>query len=183
MGALVTATGVLSVIALVFLGVRADPAPGGLAPTATASAAPEASDVAELGTQPVGVLSAKPKASPTPTSPVAPPSASPSRTPERVTVLVAVYREETRWTGGYSGTVTITNRGTATIAGWRLVLTVPAGHDVWDVSGAVADTRGRTVTLTPESWTSKINAGKSVSVRLTVRGGSGAPSVTEVTAG
>ncbi|WP_412541767.1 cellulose binding domain-containing protein [Longispora sp. K20-0274] len=182
LGALVTATGVLSVIALVFLGVRADPAPATATPTA--SAGPAASDVAALGSEPIGALSARPKATPTPTPPAAPtPSASPSRSPEGASALVAVYKEETRWSGGYSGTVTITNRGSATVTGWRLVLTVPAGHDVWDVSGAEADTRGRTVTLTPESWTAKINTGRSVSVRLTVRGGAGAPSVTEVTAG
>ncbi|MGY0230993.1 cellulose binding domain-containing protein [Longispora urticae] len=183
MGALVTAAGVLSVIAVVTLGMRADPAPFVSGPTATDG--PPASEVAALGPQPVGALSPRPSASASPTrSPsAAPTSAKPSPTPESVSVLVAGFREETRWSGGYSGTVTITNRSTATVTGWRLVLTLPAGHELRDVSGAEEDTRGRTVTLTPESWTERIAAGKSVSLRLTLRGGSGVPSVTEVTVG
>lgn len=69
------------------------------------------------------------------------------------------------WTGGLVANLTISNTGTATVNGWTLIFTLPAGQTItgggWGVSGIRQD--GQVVTMTSASWDAVINPGASVS--------------------
>ncbi|MEV6637241.1 cellulose binding domain-containing protein [Actinoplanes sp. NPDC051470] len=72
---------------------------------------------------------------------------------------------------GYHMVVTVTNPGAATRNGWTLVVTLPRKSlSVGGVSGASADQDGAAWTFTPDDSTSRIPAGKSVSIAFDVRG-------------
>ena len=57
------------------------------------------------------------------------------------------YRVVDEWNGGFSTAVTVTNTGDAAINGWALTWTFPNGQSALDVRGAVASSRGDTVTV------------------------------------
>jgi len=116
--------------------------------------------------------------------------------------LEAGYQTVSSWGTGYTGQYTITDAGTAAVAGWTLAFRLPAGTSIsslWD--GAYTDDGGQ-VTVTSDSWDATIQPGGSVSVGFVTSsagqagqptgclingdscqaGGSAAPSATPTTA-
>jgi hypothetical protein len=102
-------------------------------------------------------------ASPKPTSP------APS-TPVRPDFAVS-YHESHHLLGGFTGTFTITNQGSATLSGWTLAAVFP-GDGFSSASGANASSSGDTIT-----WTSPpdISPGASLQVSFDGYGSSSSP--------
>jgi hypothetical protein len=78
--------------------------------------------------------------------------------------LAASYQAGAGWGSGYDGQYTITNAGTAAVAGWTLAFTLPAGtglSSLWD--GAYTDDGGQ-VTVTNDSWDATIQPGATATV-------------------
>ncbi|MFG1603833.1 cellulose binding domain-containing protein [Actinoplanes sp. NPDC049265] len=72
---------------------------------------------------------------------------------------------------GYRVTATVTNPGSKARDGWHLVVTLPRPTlAVAAVSGATASQSGSTWTFTPDKTTSRVPAGKSVTIGFDVRG-------------
>jgi len=68
------------------------------------------------------------------------------------------------WPGGYQGSVTYRNSGTAAVNGWTLKWTMPSGHTLGSLWGGTATTSGSTVTVTSLDWNKQVPAGGSISV-------------------
>jgi hypothetical protein len=85
---------------------------------------------------------------------------------------------------GYRVTATVTNPGARAHQGWQLVITLPRQTlVVAAVSGATATQSGSTWTFTPDDTTSRVPAGKSVTIAFDVRGATllnGAPTSCQI---
>ncbi|KUP96720.1 glycoside hydrolase family 9 protein [Thermobifida cellulosilytica] len=68
------------------------------------------------------------------------------------------------WTGGFTGTVRITNTGTSTLSSWRLAFSFPAGQQITHGWNATWNQSGADVTVTPMSWNSSLAPGATVEV-------------------
>lgn len=115
--------------------------------------------------------SSPPSASASPSSPPSPsasppPSAPPSPSvspPPTGTGCSAIGTVQTQWATGYViQPVAVTNNGTATINGWTLTFTLPAGHTVTGSWNATVTTSGQTVTARNVSFNGTIPPGGSV---------------------
>jgi hypothetical protein len=124
-----------------------------------------------------------PPASPTSTAPPSPGATFPlpgGKVPGRSSSseagappLTASYQTSSLLVGllGYRVTATVTNPGPKTRDGWVFVMALPRPTlTVAAVSGATATQSGSTWTFTPDKTTSRIPAGKSVTVAFDVRG-------------
>ncbi|MFL6121719.1 cellulose binding domain-containing protein [Actinophytocola sp.] len=88
-----------------------------------------------LGTNGRGILYADRTGSePPPADP--PPTDPPPTNPPPATGACAVTYGVSQWPGGFTGSVTIANTGTAAISGWTLAFTFPAGQRVTSGWGA-----------------------------------------------
>lgn len=86
------------------------------------------------------------------------------------------------WNGGYQAEVTVTNPGTATLSGWRVGWTVPAGETITSVwNGTLAmDGAGSRATVRNAEWNGSIAAGatRSFGLTATATGSAAAPELT-----
>ena len=143
-----------------------------LSPSAgLASTTPEATQVSG---SPAGVASA----TGSPRRPSASPSPARSAThPPAPAGLTAAFRQTLSWNGGYQAKYTITNRGTAGVTGWTVVVTFSGAVDpnYWDAD-AVTGTDNR-ITFTAKSYSATVPAGGSVTFGMVV---SGSPPATPV---
>jgi chitin-binding protein len=73
------------------------------------------------------------------------------------------YSEPTQWSGGFTGNVTITNTGTTTISGWKLLWDYTGGQTVTNGWSAKVSQQGTTVTAENEAWNGIIPPNGSVS--------------------
>jgi Cellulose binding domain len=91
--------------------------------------------------------------------------------------LTAAFRQIQSWNGGYQAEYTITNRGTAAVTGWTVVVTFSGGvnPNYWDAD-AVTGTDNR-ITFTAKSYNATVPAGGSVTFGMVV---SGSPPATPV---
>jgi hypothetical protein len=71
---------------------------------------------------------------------------------------------------GYRGRITVTNTGQTDASTWTVLLTLPDGEKVADVSGALAVQDGNTVTFVPTADTGAVAAGDYVLFTFTVTG-------------
>lgn len=71
---------------------------------------------------------------------------------------------QTQWGSGYViQPATVTNTGTATINGWTVTFTLPAGHSIVGSWNAVLTVSGQTITARNASYNGTLNAGGSTS--------------------
>ncbi len=102
---------------------------------------------------------------PTPT-PV-PPTATPGTTPTPSTTpttsgICKVHYSVNQWSGGFTGSLTITNTGTTALNGWNLTFTFPANQQVTQGWSAIFSQQGANVTVTNASYSASLPAGSSV---------------------
>jgi hypothetical protein len=104
-------------------------------------------------------------------------SASPARPAPSPAGLTAAFRQTQSWNGGYQAEYTISNRGTAAVTGWTVVVTFSGAADpnYWDAD-AVTGT-GNRITFTAKSYNATVPAGGSVTFGMVV---SGSPPATPV---
>jgi hypothetical protein len=109
-----------------------------------------------------------PAGSPSPSKTVASHSATPTKPP--TATLTAQFQQSSSWPNGYQGKYTITNRGTATINGWTVVVTFsgPGTISVWDASATSG--ANHVVTFKAQSYNASIAPGGSVSFGFNVTG-------------
>jgi poly(3-hydroxybutyrate) depolymerase len=107
--------------------------------------------------------STSPSTSPS-TSTSTSPSTSPSGSTTPATGTCAASATVNAWNTGLTENITITNRGSSTITGWRLVFSLPAGQTItggWNASYSPAS---GTVTATNLSYNGTLAAGASTTI-------------------
>lgn len=93
---------------------------------------------------------------PTPTGPTPTPSGPASG-------CAASYRTAGQWPGGFQEEVTVTNPGTAPIAGWTVRFTLPADQRIIQAWGAELTQTGTTVTARNAGWNGALTPGAQTS--------------------
>jgi hypothetical protein len=114
-----------------------------------------------FGQEPTGSITPTPTATPsnTPTSTT---GTTPTNTPVPTTSASVHYAITSSWTGGFTGSITITNTGTTTISGWTLVFTFTAGQTITQGWTGTFSQSGSTVTIVNASFNGTIAPGGSV---------------------
>jgi len=79
------------------------------------------------------------------------------------------------WPGGYQGTVTVTNTGSAALSPWTVQWVMPSGATVASGWNATVTQSGNTVSATAPSWNQTLAAGASVSIGFTANGSADTP--------
>jgi chitin-binding protein len=93
------------------------------------------------------------------------------RTPPRDAVTTcATFTKTSEWDGGYVGQFTVRNPAATAITGWSFSFTLPASTVITGSWSGVLTRTDSTVVVTPESWTSSIPAGGSVTFGFQVTG-------------
>ncbi|MDI6098873.1 cellulose binding domain-containing protein [Actinoplanes sp. NEAU-A12] len=82
----------------------------------------------------------------------------------------AAYRTAGSWNGGFHGEVTVTNSGAATIDGWKVTMTLPAGATVGSLWNGVHTGATGTVTVTDAGYNGTLGAGRSVTFGFVATG-------------
>lgn len=82
--------------------------------------------------------------------------------------LGAAYTKTSDWTGGYTAQYLVTNDTDQTLSGWKLEFDLPEGARLDSLWNGQHTASGQHVSVTPEEWTTKILAGKSVSIGFVV---------------
>ncbi|MDI1462505.1 endo-1,4-beta-xylanase [Catellatospora sp. KI3] len=81
---------------------------------------------------------------------------------------------QTSWGNGYVvDPVTVKNTGTATITGWTVTFTLPAGHTITGSWNGAVTVSGQNVTVKPVGWNATVAPGASVSFGFQVSRPSG----------
>lgn len=120
-----------------------------------------------------GLLSgttASPSPSPSPSSSASPsPSPSPTASPSPsasptvpVAGCTAAYKAVGSWPGGGQGEVTVRNNGSASISGWTVGLTLPAGEKITQLWGGTLAADG--VTVRNAAWNGALAPGATATV-------------------
>jgi cellulase/cellobiase CelA1 len=126
---------------------------------------------------------ASPTTSPTPSrtpSPTASPTTSPTTAPPGPGGCTATYKVIGQWTGGFQGEVTVTNTGTATMAGWVARFTFGNGQQITQSWNAGVTQAGGAVTAKPVTWNANLNPGGSATFGFIAswNGSNSSPAVT-----
>ncbi|MDR7279553.1 glycoside hydrolase family 9 protein [Catenuloplanes atrovinosus] len=87
------------------------------------------------------------------------------------------FRRHGAWPGGFTAQVTVTNRGTAAIGGWRLGWDLPDGQTVDRAWNAQVTQKGTSVTATAYPWNSAIRPGAAVTFGFNGKGTGAAPTL------
>lgn len=114
---------------------------------------------AYLGT-PTTTPTPVPTTTPTPvpsTTPTPVPTTTPTPTPGSSCKIH--YAITSQWTGGFSGSITITNTGTTAINGWSLKFSFPNGQTITQGWNGTFSQSGSAVTITNASYNGSIPAG------------------------
>ncbi|MFF8383260.1 cellulose binding domain-containing protein [Streptomyces kanasensis] len=91
----------------------------------------------------------------------APPGTVPSRAAAPTAGCTVEYTVVNQWSGGFQGSVTVTNRGPA-LDGWRLGFGFPGDQRVTQGWGARWSQSGASVTVVNESWNAALAPGATV---------------------
>ncbi|WP_034593700.1 glycoside hydrolase family 6 protein [Hamadaea tsunoensis] len=120
--------------------------------------------------------SASPSSSPS-ASPSRSPSASPSSSPTAGTGCSVAYHVDNQWNNGFTATVTITNRGSAPIAGWTLKFAFTGNQAISNGWNATVTQSGTQVTAKDAGWngTIAVNGTASFGFQATFSGTNGTP--------
>ncbi|QFZ18055.1 cellulose-binding domain-containing protein [Saccharothrix syringae] len=82
-------------------------------------------------------------------------------TPSQETCAVR-YQVVSQWSGGFTGSVRITNRGTGALTGWTLGWSFPTGQRVTNSWNGRASQSGAAVSVSNEGWNGTVAAGGTV---------------------
>ena len=82
----------------------------------------------------------------------------------------AAFTVTNSWSTGYQATVSVKNDTSATLATWRVELTLPAGTTVVNSWNTTQTSSGSTYTFTPAGWNASIAAGASAEFGMVVNG-------------
>ncbi|WP_395296006.1 cellulose binding domain-containing protein [Kitasatospora hibisci] len=88
--------------------------------------------------------------------------------------LGAVYSRTSSWDSGYTGQYLVTNPDARAIEDWTLSFDLPAGARIDSLWNATFTAEGRHITVKPESWSKRLEPGKSVVVGFVAQGSGGA---------
>src|ERR1035437_10152702 len=123
-----------------------------------------------------------PSATPVRTAtPVVTPSATPVVTPPPsggAKSCSASFHVDNSWTGGFQATVTMTNTGTGSTAGWRVPRTWPGSQSIVNYWNAAVTSSGSSVTATNLSYNGAIAAGGNTTFGIQLNGASATPTLT-----
>jgi cellulase/cellobiase CelA1 len=89
----------------------------------------------------------------------APPSSAPPSTPSGG--CQASYALASAWPGGFQASVTVTNRGTSTLNGWTVRLTLPSGQTISSLWNGVNTATSGAITVKNAPYNATIAAGAS----------------------
>ncbi|MGK5518876.1 cellulose binding domain-containing protein, partial [Micromonospora sp. URMC 107] len=94
--------------------------------------------------------------------------------PARAAGPTATFVKTADWGTGWEGRYTVTNGGPATITGWQVAFTLPAGTTLGSYWDATVSSVGQRHTFTNRSWNGTVAPGASVSFGFLATG-SGSP--------
>ncbi|AUG77477.1 sugar hydrolase [Kitasatospora sp. MMS16-BH015] len=83
--------------------------------------------------------------------------------------LGAVYTATSTWQTGYTGQYVVTNTDSAALDGWTLSFDLPAGAKIDSLWNGTFSASGQHVTVKPQAWNQRIEAGRSVEVGFVVQ--------------
>jgi hypothetical protein len=114
-------------------------------------------------TRPTGTPTAMPTVRPTIT-PTPRPTIVPTVTPTPVPGVACQihYAVQSQWPGGFTGNITITNKGTATINNWTITFSFGAGQQLQQGWSAVYTQQGAVMTVSNPSYNTSIAANQAV---------------------
>jgi endoglucanase len=95
--------------------------------------------------------------------------------PPAAGACTAVYHQDNAWQGGFQGTLTVTNTGTAAANPWAATWTWPTGVTVASAWNATVTQSGAAVTAAGPSYAPSLGAGASVSIGFTANGTASPP--------
>jgi len=84
--------------------------------------------------------------------------------------LGAVYSRTSAWESGYTGQYLVTNPDSKAIEDWTLSFDLPAGAKIDSLWNAGFTASGQHITVKPQSWSKRIEPGKTVDVGFVVQG-------------
>jgi endoglucanase len=85
------------------------------------------------------------------------------------------YKQDNAWQGGFQGSLTVTNSGTAAVNPWRVTWTWPAGVTLGSGWNATVTQSATTVTAAAPTWSPSLAAGASVTIGFTANGTASTP--------
>ena len=74
------------------------------------------------------------------------------------------------WSGGYTGTYTITNTTSSAISSWKVVFSLPSGTTITSLWNGTETASGGTYTVANDSWNGTLAAGASTTFGFTANG-------------
>ena len=74
------------------------------------------------------------------------------------------------WSGGYTGTYTITNTTGSAISSWKVVFSLPSGTTITSLWNGTETASGQTYTVANDSWNGALAAGASTTFGFTANG-------------
>ncbi|MET8625383.1 cellulose binding domain-containing protein [Kitasatospora sp. NPDC004669] len=84
--------------------------------------------------------------------------------------LGAVYSRTSDWDSGYTGQYLVTNPDRSAIEDWTLSFDLPTGAKIDSLWNATFTADGQHITVKPESWSKRLEPGKSVVVGFVAQG-------------
>src|SRR5689334_14507722 len=84
--------------------------------------------------------------------------------------LTATFTKDSDWGSGYQARYTIKNTGGATVSGWQLSFTLPAGAKLGSAWDAAVSTSGATSTARDRGYNAAIPAGATTEFGFIVAG-------------
>ena len=87
----------------------------------------------------------------------------------------ATYKQDNAWQGGFQGSLTVTNKGSAALTPWSATWTWPSGVTLASAWNATVTQSGTTVTAAAPSYAATLAAGASVTIGFTANGTANTP--------
>jgi endoglucanase len=113
-------------------------------------------------------------------SPTGGPTTGPTTPPPATGGCTTSYHQDNAWQGGFQGTLTVRNTGTAAVNPWSVTWTWPSGLTLASAWNATVTQSGGTVTAAAPSYQPSLAAGASVSIGFTVNGTATAPATVKL---
>ncbi|WP_233412973.1 cellulase family glycosylhydrolase [Nucisporomicrobium flavum] len=104
-----------------------------------------------------------------------PPSGDPSTPPVPTGGCTATYKQDNSWQGGFQGSLTVKNTGTAAANPWSVTWTWPSGVTLGSGWNATVTQSGTTVTAVGPGHAPSLAAGASVTIGFTANGTASPP--------
>ncbi|UQU67872.1 cellulase family glycosylhydrolase [Couchioplanes caeruleus] len=109
-----------------------------------------------------------------------PPSGGPSTPPVPTGGCTATYKQDNAWQGGFQGSLTVKNTGTAAVNPWSSTWTWPSGVTLGSGWNATVTQSGTTVTAAAPAQATSLAAGASVTIGFTANGPATAPATVKL---